>query len=115
MELRRYWTILRRYWLLALIPSVLVLAVGLATWQPAPTVYNAGVRFIVGQPPGAAAALRVDAHRRLVHEQQPRPVEQPGGEMCIRDRPTAHCPLTTIRSRSNSGGGGRGRPTARTG
>lgn len=56
MELRRYWTILRRYWLLALIPAAIVLALGLATWQPAPTVYNAGVRFIVGQPPGAAAA-----------------------------------------------------------
>jgi capsular polysaccharide biosynthesis protein len=56
MELRRYWTILRRYWLLALIPAALVLALGLATWRPAPTVYNAGVRFLVGQPPGAAAA-----------------------------------------------------------
>ncbi len=56
MELRRYWTILRRYWLLALIPAALVLALGLVTWRPAPTVYNAGVRFIVGQPPGAAAA-----------------------------------------------------------
>jgi len=56
MELRRYWAILRRYWLLALIPAALVLALGLATWRPAPTVYNAGVRFIVGQPPGSAAA-----------------------------------------------------------
>ncbi len=56
MELRRYWTILRRYWLLALIPAVLVLVAGLATWRPAPTVYNAGVRFLVGQSPGAAAA-----------------------------------------------------------
>jgi len=35
---------------------VLVLVAGLATWRPAPTVYNAGVRFLVGQPPGAAAA-----------------------------------------------------------
>ncbi len=56
MELRHTWTILRRYWLLALIPAALVLAIGLATWRPAPTVYNAGVRFLVGQPPGAAAA-----------------------------------------------------------
>jgi len=56
MELRHTWTILRRYWLLALIPAVLVLVAGLATWRPAPTVYNAGVRFLVGQPPGAAAA-----------------------------------------------------------
>jgi len=29
----------------------------------------------------AAAALGVDAHRRLVHEQQLRPVEQPGGDV----------------------------------
>ena len=56
MEFRRYWTILRRYWLLALIPAALVLALGLATWRPAPTVYTVGVRFLVGQPPGAAAA-----------------------------------------------------------
>jgi len=56
MELRRYWTILRRYWGLALIPAVVVLIAGLVTWRPAPTVYNAGVRFIVGQQPGAAAA-----------------------------------------------------------
>ena len=56
MELRRYWTILRRYWGLALIPAAIVLIAGVATWRPAPTVYNVGVRFLVGQPPGAAAA-----------------------------------------------------------
>jgi len=41
---------------IALIPAIVVLIVGVATWRPAPVVYNAGVRFIVGQPPGAAAA-----------------------------------------------------------
>lgn len=56
MELRQLWKILRRRWALALIPAVLVLIAGLATWRPAPPAYNAGVRFIVGQPPGAAAA-----------------------------------------------------------
>jgi len=56
MELRHTWTILRRYWGLALIPAAIVLIAGLATWRPAPTVYNAGVRFLVGQPPGPAAA-----------------------------------------------------------
>jgi hypothetical protein len=56
MELRQLWTILRRRWALALIPAVVVLLAGLATWRPAPPAYNAGVRFIVGQPPGAAAA-----------------------------------------------------------
>ena len=33
-----------------------MLGLGLATYRPAPPSYNAGVRFIVGQPPGAAAA-----------------------------------------------------------
>lgn len=56
MELRQLWTILRRRWLIAIIPAILVLAAGVATWRPAPTTYNGGVRFIVGQPPGAAAA-----------------------------------------------------------
>jgi len=55
MELRQIWNILRRRWALALIPAVIVLVAGLATWRPAPPAYNAGVRFIVGQPPGAAA------------------------------------------------------------
>ncbi len=65
MEFRRYWTILRRYWLLALIPAALVLALGLATWRPAPTVYTVGVRFLVGQPPGAALAPSHQPQRRL--------------------------------------------------
>lgn len=56
MELRQYWTILRRRWAIVLIPAVVVLIAGLATWRPAPPAYNAGVRFIVGQPPGAAAS-----------------------------------------------------------
>ena len=56
MELRQLWKIIRRRWALALIPAIIVLVAGVATWRPAPPVYNAGVRFIVGQPPGAAAA-----------------------------------------------------------
>ena len=56
MELRQLWNVIRRRWALALIPAVIVLAVGVAMWRPAPPAYNAGVRFIVGQPPGAAAA-----------------------------------------------------------
>jgi capsular polysaccharide biosynthesis protein len=56
MELRQYWTILRRRWLLVVIPALIVLALGLWAYRPAPPAYNAGVRFIVGQPPGAAAA-----------------------------------------------------------
>jgi capsular polysaccharide biosynthesis protein len=56
MELRQYWAILRRRWPLALFPALIVLALGLLSYRPAPPAYNVGVRFIVGQPPGAAAA-----------------------------------------------------------
>lgn len=56
MELRQLWNILRRRWALALIPAVIVLIAGVATWRPAPPAYNAGVRFLVSQPPGPAAA-----------------------------------------------------------
>jgi len=56
MDLSQYWKILRRRWVIALIPAIIALIVGVATWRPAPVAYNAGVRFIVSQPPGAAAA-----------------------------------------------------------
>jgi capsular polysaccharide biosynthesis protein len=55
MELHQYWTILRRRWLLVIIPALIVLFIGLITYEPAPPAYNAGVRFIVGQPPGPEA------------------------------------------------------------
>ncbi len=57
MELRRYWNIMRRRWLLVLIPVVIVLAVGLATYRPPAAVFNTGVRFIVGQSPAPATGL----------------------------------------------------------
>ena len=53
MELRRYWQVFKRRWLIAVIPAVIVLAVGLATYSPPPTAYNVGVRFIVAQEPAA--------------------------------------------------------------
>lgn len=56
MELRQYAQIIRRRWLLALIPVIIVLAIGLLTYRAPPPVYNAGVRFLVAQEPGAAAA-----------------------------------------------------------
>ncbi len=51
MELRHYWKVFKRRWLVAVIPAVIVLAVGLATYSPPPPAYNVGVRFIVAQPP----------------------------------------------------------------
>lgn len=56
MELRRYWKLLRRRWLLIAIPTIIVLVVGLATYTAPPPQYNAGVRFIVAQVPSPAAA-----------------------------------------------------------
>ena len=55
MELRQYWTIIRRRWIWVLAPALLVLALGLLTYRPAPASYNTGVRFIVAQQPGVAA------------------------------------------------------------
>jgi capsular polysaccharide biosynthesis protein len=55
MELRHYWTIIRRRWLWLIAPAVVVLLIGLLTYRPAPTTYNTGVRFISAQTPGAAA------------------------------------------------------------
>ena len=58
MELRHYWIIFKRRWLLVVLPAVVVLAIGLVTYQSPPPVYNVGVRFLVAQTPseGAAAA-----------------------------------------------------------
>lgn len=55
MELRQYWTIVRRRWPWVVLPALLVLLLGLITYEPAPPAYNTGVRFIGAQPPGAAA------------------------------------------------------------
>jgi capsular polysaccharide biosynthesis protein len=55
MELRQFWTVIRRRWGLVLVPALIVLILGLVTWRPSATSYNAGVRFIVGQQPGVDA------------------------------------------------------------
>lgn len=57
MELRNYWVILKRRWLYLIIPTLIVLIIGLITYsRPAP-LYNAGVRFIVGQEPIGSESL----------------------------------------------------------
>jgi capsular polysaccharide biosynthesis protein len=55
MELRAYWRVLHRRWLLALIPAIVVMALGLATYQSPPPLYNVGVRFIASQLPAPDA------------------------------------------------------------
>ena len=62
MELRQYWMILRRRWPLLVIPTVIILAAGLLTYQPPGTAYNVGVNFIVGQT-APAEAVATDEQR----------------------------------------------------
>lgn len=50
MELRQYGAIIRRRWWAVLIPIVIVLALGLLTRQPAPTVYTLSVGLLVDLP-----------------------------------------------------------------
>jgi len=57
MELRAYWSFIKRRWLLILIPAAVVLAVALITYSPPAPAYNAGVRFIAAQEPSEAAVL----------------------------------------------------------
>ena len=56
MELRQLWRMFRRRWLVGVIPALVVLVVGLATYTPPGSFYSVGVRFIVGQEPTTAAA-----------------------------------------------------------
>ena len=57
MELREIWALLRRRWLVIVIPTAVVLAIGLITYRAPGPLYNAGVRFIVGQAPIESADL----------------------------------------------------------
>ncbi len=63
MELRHYWKLIKRRWLLILLPMLVVLAVGIATYSPPAPAFNVGVRFIVGQEP-------LDAPTMLSEEQR---------------------------------------------
>jgi capsular polysaccharide biosynthesis protein len=63
MELRASWKVLVRRWPLALIPFLVVLALGLATYhRPAPA-YNVGIRFTAGQPPVAGSGADYEDDR----------------------------------------------------
>ena len=55
MELRAYWKVLKRRWLLVIIPTIVVLALGLVTYRPPAQAYNVGVRLLVSQQPAPAA------------------------------------------------------------
>jgi capsular polysaccharide biosynthesis protein len=51
MELRKLWQVLLRRWPLALIPFVVVLVLGLVTYQAPTTSYNVGINYSAGLPP----------------------------------------------------------------
>ena len=55
MVFREYWRIFKRRWLIVLIPAIIVLAVGLITYNKPEASYNAGIRFIAGQEPSPSA------------------------------------------------------------
>lgn len=63
MELRHYWKLIKRRWLLILLPMLVVLAAGVASYRPPAPAFNVGVRFIVGQTP-------LDAPTTLSEEQR---------------------------------------------
>jgi len=55
MELRRYWKIIKRRWLLIIIPVVVVAVLTVATYQAPPTYYNVGMHYLVSQEPSTEA------------------------------------------------------------
>jgi len=63
MELRQLWNVLLRRWPLAVIPFVVVLALGLATYHRPPPAYNVGIRYSAGLPPPAGSGADYEDDR----------------------------------------------------
>lgn len=55
MELREFWQIIKRRWLLIVLPAIIVLAVLIITYSPPGQLYNSGIRFIASQEPSSLA------------------------------------------------------------
>lgn len=55
MELRHYWKLLKRRWLLIALPMVVVAVLTVATYQAPSTYYNVGMHYLVSQEPSSAA------------------------------------------------------------
>lgn len=62
MEIRHYWRILIRRWWLAALPPLVVLIFSLLTYHSPAPVYNVGVRFTVGYPPETGGAYLYDRY-----------------------------------------------------
>jgi len=62
MELRTYWHVLTRRWWLALLPAIIVLGIGLATYRRPAPVYQVGIRFTVGYAPESSGTYLYDRY-----------------------------------------------------
>ncbi|MFO7681590.1 MAG: hypothetical protein R6X34_16215 [Chloroflexota bacterium] len=56
MELRRYWQIIRRRWLLIVIPVAAAALFTVLTYQRPAMYYNVGMHYLVSQTPSAGAS-----------------------------------------------------------
>ncbi len=63
MELRRLWKVILRRWPLAVIPFIVVLALGLVTYDRPALAYNVGIRYTAGQPPLAGSGADYEDDR----------------------------------------------------
>lgn len=61
MELRQIWQVIKRRWLLMVIPTVIVLGYVIATYQAPAVAYNVGIQYLVSQPPSEAAETNDEA------------------------------------------------------
>ncbi len=49
MELREYWQVIKRRWKVGVVPALLILFFGLATYRPPGSTYRTEFQYIVGQ------------------------------------------------------------------
>lgn len=60
IDLNLYFTILRRWWWLAMLPALVIGVIGLATYRPPAVSYSAAVRFTASLPPAAGSPSGFD-------------------------------------------------------
>ena len=55
MEAREYWTILKRWWWVALPPAIVIIGLGIATYSPPPIAFTTTIRLSAGIHPSGSA------------------------------------------------------------
>jgi len=63
MELEKLWKVIIRRWPLALIPFIVVLGLGLATYHRPSPAYNVGIRYSAGLPPESGEGANYEDDR----------------------------------------------------